>query len=127
MSLHPSGKFGQSSTDVMNMESEVVVNYSACKCNLSIILILGCTNELHCLLLQLKSGSISQSLFQKPQEEYGFVDKWLPLIDYLCTFGLKESHFTYIYDRYMASAFKSVRLQQKKGWIFYVLGLKARI
>ena len=47
----------------------------------------------------------------------------LPLIDYLCTFGLKESHFTY-----MASAFKSVRLQQKKGWIsFCVLGLKARI
>ena len=56
----------------------------------------------NCLLLQLKNESISRSLFQKLQEEYEFDDKWLPLVDYLCTFGLKESHFTYIYERHMA-------------------------
>jgi mTERF domain-containing protein len=56
----------------------------------------------NCLLLQLKNESISRSLFQKLQEEYDFDDKWLPLVDYLCTFGLKESHFTYIYERHMA-------------------------
>lgn len=52
--------------------------------------------------VELKNESISRSLFQKLQEEYDFDDKWLPLVDYLCTFGLKESHFTYIYERHMA-------------------------
>jgi mTERF domain-containing protein, mitochondrial len=52
--------------------------------------------------LQLKNESISRNLFQKLQEEYDFDVKWLPLIDYLCTFELKESHFAYIYDRHMA-------------------------
>ncbi|TKW35541.1 hypothetical protein SEVIR_2G380300v4 [Setaria viridis] len=73
-SLHPRNKVGRSSTDLMNMESKV----------------------------ELKNESISRSLFQKLQEEYDFDDKWLPLVDYLCTFGLKESHFTYIYERHMA-------------------------
>ncbi|TVU38198.1 hypothetical protein EJB05_11554 [Eragrostis curvula] len=52
--------------------------------------------------VELKNESISRNLFQKLQEEYDFDDKWLPLIDYLCTFGLKESHFVYIYERHMA-------------------------
>lgn len=52
--------------------------------------------------LELNNESISRSLFQKLQEEYDFDDKWLPLIDYLCSFGLRESHFTYIYERHMA-------------------------
>ncbi|KAG8099552.1 hypothetical protein GUJ93_ZPchr0013g35154 [Zizania palustris] len=49
-----------------------------------------------------KNKSTSLSVFQKLQEEYDFDDKWLPLIDYLCTFGLKESHFINIYERHMA-------------------------
>ncbi|KAK3145998.1 hypothetical protein QOZ80_3BG0260230 [Eleusine coracana subsp. coracana] len=52
--------------------------------------------------VKLKNESISRTLFQQLQEEYDFDDKWLPLIDYLCTFGLKESHFAYIYQRHMA-------------------------
>ncbi|OEL23677.1 Transcription termination factor MTERF9, chloroplastic [Dichanthelium oligosanthes] len=72
-SLHPRSKVGRSSTDLMNVDSEV----------------------------ELKNESVSRSVFQKLQE-YGFDDKWLPLVDYLCTFGLKESHFTYIYERHMA-------------------------
>lgn len=51
---------------------------------------------------ELKNESISRSLFEILQEEYDFDDKWLPLIDYLCSFGLRESHFTYIYERHMA-------------------------
>ncbi|XP_066395131.1 transcription termination factor MTERF9, chloroplastic-like [Miscanthus floridulus] len=73
-SLYPRSKVGRPSMDLKNMDSEV----------------------------ELKNASISRSLFQKLQEEYDFDDKWLPLIDYLCTFGLKESHFTYIYERHMA-------------------------
>ena len=103
-SLLPRSKVGQSSPDLMNMDSEVEVSYSVCHCSLSMLCILGCT--LHRVtfffLLQLKNESISRSLFQKLQEEYEFDDKWLPLVDYLCTFGLKESHFTYIYERHMA-------------------------
>nr|CAD1837739.1 unnamed protein product [Ananas comosus var. bracteatus] len=39
--------------------------------------------------------------FQKLQEELDFDEKWFPLIDYLSTFGLKESHFVSIYERHM--------------------------
>ena len=42
-SLHPRSKVGRSSADLTNMDSEVEVNYSACKCNLSILLIFRCT------------------------------------------------------------------------------------
>lgn len=73
-SLHPRSKAGRSSTDPNNMHSE----------------------------LELQNESISRNVFQKLQEEYEFDDKWLQLVDYLCTFGLKESHFTYIYERHMA-------------------------
>ncbi|KAF7000311.1 hypothetical protein CFC21_016244 [Triticum aestivum] len=52
--------------------------------------------------VELKNESISRILFEKLQEEYDFDDKWLLLIDYLCSFGLRESHFTYIYERHMA-------------------------
>ncbi|KAL6656855.1 hypothetical protein ACP70R_004635 [Stipagrostis hirtigluma subsp. patula] len=52
--------------------------------------------------VKLKHENISRSVFHKLQEEYEFDDKWLPLIDYLCTFGLKESHFSHIYERHMA-------------------------
>ncbi|WVZ66488.1 hypothetical protein U9M48_015698 [Paspalum notatum var. saurae] len=72
--LHLRNKGGRSSTDLMNRDSEI----------------------------ELKNESVSRSMFQKLQEEYDFDDKWLPLVDYLCTFGLKESHFTYIYERHMA-------------------------
>lgn len=42
-SMHPRSKVGRSSTDLKNMDREVEVNYSACKCNMSILLILWCT------------------------------------------------------------------------------------
>jgi len=42
-SLYPRSKVGRSSADLTNMDSEVEVNYSACKCNLSILLIFRCT------------------------------------------------------------------------------------
>jgi len=57
-SVHPTSKEGRSPTGLMGMDSE----------------------------LELKNESISRSVFQKLQEEYEFDDKWLPLIDYLCSF-----------------------------------------
>ena len=30
-------------------------------------------------------------------------EKWSPLLDYLCTFGLKELHFIQMYERHMPS------------------------
>ncbi|XP_072992960.1 transcription termination factor MTERF9, chloroplastic [Typha latifolia] len=50
---------------------------------------------------KLKNDSFSRSRFQKLQEEHDFDEKWFPLIDYLGTFGLKESHFISIYERHM--------------------------
>ena len=42
-SLYPRSKVGRPSMDLKNMDSEVEVNYSACKCNLPILLIFRCT------------------------------------------------------------------------------------
>ncbi|KAG0489072.1 hypothetical protein HPP92_007746 [Vanilla planifolia] len=52
---------------------------------------------------QKNTGKFTKNRFQKLVEEMDFVEKWFPLIDYLSTFGLKESHFLSIYDRHMPS------------------------
>ncbi|KAI5334048.1 hypothetical protein L3X38_024181 [Prunus dulcis] len=41
--------------------------------------------------------------FPRLSEEVELDKKWLPLIDYLSTFGLKESHFIQMYERHMPS------------------------
>lgn len=50
---------------------------------------------------ELKNGKFTGSRFEKLVEELDFDRKWFPLIDYLSTFGLKESHFISIYERHM--------------------------
>ncbi|XP_008800630.1 transcription termination factor MTERF9, chloroplastic isoform X1 [Phoenix dactylifera] len=50
---------------------------------------------------KLKNGKFTKSRFQKLVEELDFDEKWFPLIEYLSTFGLKESHFVSIYERHM--------------------------
>lgn len=52
---------------------------------------------------QVKSGKFSDSRLQQLAEELDFDEKWFPLIRYLSTFGLTESHFISIYERHMPS------------------------
>ncbi|KAK8958732.1 hypothetical protein KSP40_PGU012822 [Platanthera guangdongensis] len=51
----------------------------------------------------LNCGKFTRTRFQKLIEELDFDEKWFPLLDYLSTFGLKESHFISIYGRHMPS------------------------
>lgn len=52
-------------------------------------------------LLKVEHGKFTLSRFQKLAEELDFDEKWFPLIEYLSTFGLKETHFISIYERHM--------------------------
>ncbi|CAL9115870.1 unnamed protein product [Musa textilis] len=51
--------------------------------------------------LQQKNSNFTRSKFQKLAEEIDFDEKWFPLIEYLSTFGLKDSHLISIYERHM--------------------------
>ncbi|CAL9186881.1 transcription termination factor MTERF9, chloroplastic-like isoform X1 [Musa acuminata AAA Group] len=48
-----------------------------------------------------KNSNFAKSKFQKLAEEIDFDEKWFPLIEYLSTFGLKDSHLISIYERHM--------------------------
>ncbi|KAG8079972.1 hypothetical protein GUJ93_ZPchr0007g5281 [Zizania palustris] len=96
--LHARSKASRSSTGLVDIDSEVKL-----------------TNE-----------SISLSVFQKLQEEYDFDDKWLPLIDYLCTFGLKESHFINIYERHMACFQTSQASAEERLEFLLSVGVKSK-
>ncbi|KAI4306190.1 hypothetical protein L6164_029486 [Bauhinia variegata] len=45
----------------------------------------------------------SENKYPWLSEEINLDSKWFPLLDYLSTFGLKESHFIQIYERHMPS------------------------
>ncbi|KAJ8492676.1 hypothetical protein OPV22_014397 [Ensete ventricosum] len=48
-----------------------------------------------------KNSNFTKCKFQKLAEEIDFDEKWFPLIEYLSTFGLKDSHLISIYERHM--------------------------
>lgn len=48
-------------------------------------------------------GSIAKNSYRRLAEELELDDKWIPLLDYLATFGLKDSHFIQMYERHMPS------------------------
>lgn len=52
--------------------------------------------------------------------------KWLPLLDYLSTFGIKESHFIQIYERHMPSLQISVSSAQERLDYLMSVGVKHR-
>ena len=51
--------------------------------------------------LQERNSNSSKIIFAKLKDELDFDVRWFPLIDFLTTFGFKESHFIYIYERHM--------------------------
>ncbi|XP_052207494.1 transcription termination factor MTERF9, chloroplastic [Diospyros lotus] len=52
---------------------------------------------------KLEAGQSAKDRFCNLSEELDIDEKWFPLLDYLSTFGLKESHFIQIYERHMPS------------------------
>ncbi|KAL6310987.1 hypothetical protein AAG906_024650 [Vitis piasezkii] len=52
---------------------------------------------------KLKPRKSTENKYCRLSEEIDLDEKWFPLLDYLSTFGLKESHFIQMYERHMPS------------------------
>ena len=59
-------------------------------------------------------------------EEIKLDKKWLPLLDYLSTFGIKESHFIQMYERHMPSLQINVCSAQERLEYLMSVGVKHR-
>ncbi|KAI4366185.1 hypothetical protein MLD38_022095 [Melastoma candidum] len=53
-------------------------------------------------------------------------ERWIPLLDYLCTFGLKESHFLQMYERHMPSLQINVCSAKERLDYLLSIGVKQR-
>ncbi|XP_047335967.1 transcription termination factor MTERF9, chloroplastic-like [Impatiens glandulifera] len=73
---------------------------------------------------KLKMGSSTRTRFPRMSEELDLDEKWLPLLDYLATFGLKESHFIKMYERHMPSLQINVGSAQERLEYLLSVGVK---
>ncbi|KAI3835845.1 hypothetical protein MKX03_007453 [Papaver bracteatum] len=72
------------------------------------------------------AGKSTASRFSQLSEELDLDEKWIPLLDYLTTFGLKDSHFIQIYERHMP--FLQINVASAKERLEFLLsvGVKHR-
>ncbi|KAL5731535.1 Transcription termination factor mterf9 [Ranunculus cassubicifolius] len=75
---------------------------------------------------KLKIVTSTNSKFHQLSEELDLDEKWFPLFEYLSTFGLKESHFTQIYERHMSSLQINVVSAQERLEFLLSVGVKHR-
>ncbi|XP_030546251.1 transcription termination factor MTERF9, chloroplastic isoform X2 [Rhodamnia argentea] len=59
-------------------------------------------------------------------EEIDLDVRWIPLLDYLCTFGLKETHFLQMYERHMPSLQINVGSAKERLDYLLSIGVKNR-
>ncbi|KAK1583274.1 hypothetical protein Q3G72_022394 [Acer saccharum] len=64
--------------------------------------------------------------YNRLSEEIDLDVKWLPLLNYLSTFGLKESHFIQMYERHMPSLQINVCSAQERLEYLLSVGVKQR-
>ncbi|XP_052107848.1 transcription termination factor MTERF9, chloroplastic [Arachis duranensis] len=76
------------------------------------------------------NGKLDKNLKEKKyprlSEEIILDSKWLPLLDYLSTFGIKESHFVQMYQRHMPSLQINVCSAQERLDYLMSVGVKHR-
>ncbi|XP_019052747.1 PREDICTED: transcription termination factor MTERF9, chloroplastic isoform X2 [Nelumbo nucifera] len=75
---------------------------------------------------KLKTGKSTESMLHQLSEELDLDEKCFPLVDYLSTFGLKESHFIQIYERHMPSLQINVASAQERLEFLLSVGVKHR-
>ncbi|KAH7544482.1 hypothetical protein JRO89_XS15G0173100 [Xanthoceras sorbifolium] len=73
---------------------------------------------------KLMTKNSMENRYQRLSEEIDLDEKWLPLLDYLSTFGLKESHFIQMYERHMPSLQISVCSAQERLEYLFSVGVK---
>lgn len=70
--------------------------------------------------------SSMENRYQLLSEEIELDEKWLPLLDYLSTFGFSESHFIQMYERHMPSLQINVCSAQERLEYLLSVGVKQR-
>jgi len=72
------------------------------------------------------SRNVKNKKYPRLSEEIPLDLKWLPLLDYLSTFGMKESHFIQIYERHMQALQINVGSAQERLEYLMSVGVKHR-
>ncbi|ESQ42889.1 hypothetical protein EUTSA_v10013311mg [Eutrema salsugineum] len=75
---------------------------------------------------KVSSRKYVEKLYPRLSEEIDIDPKWVPLLDYLSTFGLKESHFVQMYERHMPSLQINVLSAQERLDYLLSVGVKHR-
>ncbi|CAK9148850.1 unnamed protein product [Ilex paraguariensis] len=73
-----------------------------------------------------EAGSPAKDRFHRLSEEIDLDERWFPLLDYLSTFGLKESHFIQMYERHMPSLQINVGSARERLEFLLGIGVKHR-
>ncbi|KAI5674721.1 hypothetical protein M9H77_15085 [Catharanthus roseus] len=68
----------------------------------------------------------AKNRYPRLSEELDLDEGWIPLLDYLSTFGLKESHFIQMYERHMPSLQINVLSAQERLEFLISVGVKHR-
>ncbi|XP_065862537.1 transcription termination factor MTERF9, chloroplastic [Euphorbia lathyris] len=68
----------------------------------------------------------TQNRYEKLSDEIDFDKKWIPLVDYLSTFGLKDSDFIQMYERHMPCLQINVYSAKERLEYLMSIGVKQR-
>ncbi|XWS51780.1 hypothetical protein CRYUN_Cryun11dG0012300 [Craigia yunnanensis] len=75
---------------------------------------------------KLVSSTSKENRYERLSDEIDLDEKWLPLLDYLSAFGLKESHFIQMYERHMPSLQINVCSARERLDYLLSVGVKQR-
>ncbi|CAA2995713.1 transcription termination factor MTERF9, chloroplastic [Olea europaea subsp. europaea] len=73
-----------------------------------------------------EAENYSKNRFSRLSEELDLDERWFPLLDYLSSFGLKESHFIQMYERHMPSLQINVNSAEERLGYLLSVGVKHR-
>ncbi|KAI3504489.1 hypothetical protein L1887_26000 [Cichorium endivia] len=73
-----------------------------------------------------ETGKFSKNKYRRLLEEIEVDEKWFPLLDYLSTFGLKDSHFIQMYGRHMPSLQINVTAAKERLEFLMSVGVKSK-
>ncbi|MFS7963917.1 putative transcription regulator mTERF family [Helianthus anomalus] len=73
-----------------------------------------------------ESGKSSKNKYRRLLDDIDVDEKWFPLLDYLGTFGLKDSHFIQMYSRHMPSLQINVTAAKERLDYLMSVGVKTK-
>ncbi|XP_076909304.1 transcription termination factor MTERF9, chloroplastic-like [Bidens hawaiensis] len=76
--------------------------------------------------LDKETGKSSKNKYRRLQDEIDVDEKWFPLLDYLTTFGLKDSHFLQMYSRHIPSLQINVTAAKERLDYLMSVGVKTK-